>query len=219
MSGKPAKPGKPGGSGKPDRTKYGPTPGRGEQRGPAPRRRLPSPVSAVLRALLPLAGIALGVGVAIGGAAAMGDVRALHHRPELRMTMTECHTTGQSRSAVNHCRGTGDPGSTGVTTGTWYYNGAPNDYRVGTVATVRCTPDGSCERLGVGNHALSAGATVGGLLLAGGALTALVRTLLESFAPARAAALTDRRTVRVLLLVAGAVLLLTVAASVLYMLS
>ncbi|BAJ26232.1 MULTISPECIES: hypothetical protein [Kitasatospora] len=163
-----------------------------------------------------LAGLALGVGVALGGVSALGDVRALHHQPELRMTVTDCHTTGRSRSLANHCRGTGDPAGTNVATGTWTYDGAPLDYRPGTVATVRCAPDGECARLGVGDHVLALAFVAGGLLLAGGALTALAATVLGAFAPGLAAALRRPRTVRVLATAAGAALLVVLTAALCY---
>ncbi|GLW71123.1 hypothetical protein Kpho02_34220 [Kitasatospora phosalacinea] len=202
----------------PDRTKTGATPRRGAARRPT-GRRLPPALAALLGALLALAGLALGVGVLIGSGAAMAEVRAEHRLPELRMTVTDCRTTGESRSLSNHCRGTGDPGGTDVTPGPWRYDGAPLDYRAGTVADVRCTADGSCTRLGVGDHVLTLVAGLGGLLLTGAALTGLTTTLLGAFAPSRAAALRRPRTVRAGAAAAAATLVLAAAGSLLYMLT
>ncbi|WP_051733320.1 hypothetical protein [Kitasatospora phosalacinea] len=213
----PGKPGRPGArrTGGPDRTKHGATPARREGRRPA-ARRLPPALSALLGALLALAGLALGAGVVVGSASAMAGIRAEHRQPELRMTVTDCHTTGRSRSLTNHCRGTGGSGGPAREL---RYDGAPPDYRAGTVTEVRCAGDGSCTRLGVGDHVLALAFALGGLLPAGAALTGLTTTLLGAFAPARAAALRRPRTVRTAALTAAAVLVLAAAASLLYMLT
>ncbi|WP_344556767.1 hypothetical protein [Kitasatospora saccharophila] len=66
-------------------------------------------MTALLGILLALAWITAGTGVTIGSAAEAAGIRAEHHQPELRMTLSDCRTTGRSRSWVHHCRGTGTP--------------------------------------------------------------------------------------------------------------
>jgi len=203
---------------RPDRTKYRATPGRGAARGPA-KRRLPPVVAVLLSALFALTGIALGVGVLVGGASAAVGIRTEHHQPELRMTISDCRTTGRSRSPVHHCRGTGDPGDSGVTTGTWYLNGSSDSYRPGAAVAVRCDSGGSCHGLGVLDHLVTVVLLLGGLFLTGAGAVGPAAVLLRTFAPARAAALRRPRIVRAGTIAAVAVLVLAVAAPLLYMLT
>ncbi|MFJ1753418.1 hypothetical protein [Kitasatospora sp. NPDC088134] len=197
---------------KPDRTKYGPTPKRNERR-PGPERRPAVLAAALLSALFALAGVALGAALTVAGATASAEIRDRHHQPVLRMTVTDCRSTGEYRNLTRHCRGT-DPAGRPLT-----YNGAPETYRTGTVADVHCDPDGSCTTLGVGRHAVTALITTGGPLLAGACLCGLVVVLTRTFAPTRLPALRHPTLLRRLTLTAAATLALTLTADLLHQLT
>ncbi|KDN87969.1 hypothetical protein [Kitasatospora cheerisanensis] len=189
---------------KPDRTKYRPTPKRGE--------RLPSaPRPGVFALLLPLLGAALGVALLLAGAAAVQQLADQHRRPELRMTVDSCSTVHRYRSGVTTCHGSRDPGSTDVLGARLLLHDAPKEYAGGTVVTVRCDRDGSCDLPTVGRHVLALGLTVLGLLVTGSGLLAVTVRAVDLFAPHRAELLRSRRAHRATAVAALAAVLLTVA--------
>ncbi|MFJ5927482.1 hypothetical protein ACIQF6_33305 [Kitasatospora sp. NPDC092948] len=128
---------------------------------------------------------ALGAAMLVGGLGNLTELRQQHHSPDLLMTVTHCETTRRTQHATTDCVGIGRPGSSGVTTGTWRYDDTPDEYAIGAVVTVRCTPDGTCNRPTVGRHILALLLPLAGAALAGIGLSGACNQLVELLAPGR----------------------------------
>ncbi|MFJ8443453.1 hypothetical protein [Kitasatospora griseola] len=164
---------------RPDRTKYRATPPRGAGRRIG--RNPPIWLSVALLVFLSVIGAAL----LFVGVRFLTELRAQHHSPELSMTVSRCRAVHHDRGRTVDCVGTGRPGGSGVTAGTWRFAGAPEVYADGTVLRVRCTPDGECNRLTVGRHALALVLTLAGAAMTVLGLSLAARQVVGLVAPHR----------------------------------
>ncbi|WP_404870585.1 hypothetical protein ACI1MP_35890 [Kitasatospora griseola] len=164
---------------RPDRTKYRATPPRSADRRIG--RKPPIRVSVALLLFLSVIGAAF----LLVGLLFLTELRAQHHSPELSMTVSRCRTVHHDRGRTIDCIGTGRPGGSGVTAGTWRFAGAPEVYADGTVLRVRCTPDGECNRLTVGRHALALFLTLAGAAVTVLGLSLAARQVVGAVAPHR----------------------------------